>query len=464
MKEERYDAIVIGTGQGGKPLAADLARAGWRTAVVERGHVGGTCVNVGCTPTKTMIASARVAHLARRAGDYGVETGPVTVDLATVRERKRSIVHQFRTGSQQGLEKLKHLDLIIGTARFVGPHRVSVAVRDGGRRTLEAPQIVINTGAQPAIPKIAGLDAIEFLDSTSIMDLNEVPEHLLVIGGGYIGLEFAQMFRRFGSRVTIVQRSDQLLPHEDPDIAAAVQEILQQDGIEVLVDHEAVEVEMRDDRQIELHLRTSGGLKRMATGSHVLVAVGRVPNSEMLELAAAGIDADSAGYIRIDDELRTSAEGVYAIGDVVRGPQFTHISYDDYRILRANLLHGEAQSRANRLVPYTVYIDPQLGGVGLNERHANDRGIAYRVAKMPMSHVARALEVDETRGLMKVLVEEDSERILGASILAIEGGELMSMIQIAMMGELPFSALREGIFAHPTLAESFNNLFSSLGD
>ncbi|MDX1430040.1 MAG: FAD-dependent oxidoreductase, partial [Rhodothermales bacterium] len=358
----------------------------------------------------------------------------------------------------------ERLDLIMGTARFLSPHRVLVSVQDGGQRALEAPQIVINTGARPAIPTISGLDAIGFLDSTSIMELDEVPEHLLVIGGGYIGLEFAQMFRRFGSGVTIVQRSDQLLPHEDLDIATAVQEILQQDGIEVLVDHEAVEVKPRQDPRIELRLRTAGGANRKAYGSHLLVAVGRVPNSEMLELAGAGIDTDSEGYIRIDDKLRTSAEGVYAIGDVVPGPQFTHISYDDYRILRANLLRGEAQSRTNRFVPYTVYIDPQLGGVGLNERRAKKRGIAYRVATMPMTHVARALEVDETRGLMKVLVEKGSERILGASILGIEGGELMSMIQIAMMGDLPFSALREGIFAHPTLAESFNNLFASIGD
>jgi pyruvate/2-oxoglutarate dehydrogenase complex dihydrolipoamide dehydrogenase (E3) component len=452
---ERYDAIVIGAGQAGGPLSTALARSGRRTALIEREHVGGTCINEGCTPTKTMVASARVAYLARRGADYGVETGPVQVNLARVRERKRDIVKSFRTGSLRRIESTPGVELICAEARFSGPRRIAV---DG--RTLEAELVFINTGCRPAAPDVEGLDQVPSLDSTSIMELDQVPEHLLVLGGGYIGLEFGQMFRRFGSRVTIVQRGRQLLPLEDEDVAGAVCGILREDGIEVLLDSQAVRAAATDSG-VRLTVRTPEG-ERDLEGSHVLRAAGRVPNTDRLDPAAAGIAIDDKGFIKVNERLETSAPGVYALGDVKGGPQFTHISYDDFRVIRTNLLQSGRSCVTDRLVPYTVFIDPQLGRIGLSERDARRQGKPVRVARMPMSYVARALELDESRGLMKALVDPDSGQILGAAVLGIEGGELMAVLQLAMMGQVPYERLRDAVFAHPTLAESLNNLFSTL--
>ncbi len=459
---EKYDGIVIGTGQGGKPLAADLARAGWRMAIVEREHVGGSCVNVGCTPTKTMVASARVAYLARRGSEYGVVTGPITVDQAAVRARKRARVESFRSGSRRGLEKIDRLDLIMGEASFRSSRQIEVRLQDGGKRRLEAEKIFVNTGATPTIPDLPGLRDVAFLDSTSVMEVETVPEHLLVLGGGYIGLEFGQMFRRFGSRVTIVQRAHQLLHREDEDVAEQVRQILEEDGIEVLLDSEAVAVKAAAPGVI-VTIRTPGGERRIQA-TDLLVAVGRTPNTKALRLEAAGISPDRRGFVPVNERLETDVPGIYALGDVVGGPAFTHISYDDYRVLKAIHLGGADASTAGRLVPYTVFIDPQLGRVGWSEREARQRGQSYRLVQMPMTHVARALEMDETRGFMKVLIAPESGRILGAAILGIEGGEIMSMLQIAMMGDLPYTALRDGVFAHPTLAESLNNLFMRVDD
>ena len=454
---EQVDAIVIGAGQAGGPLSTALASAGRRTVLIERTHVGGTCINEGCTPTKTMVASGRVAYLARRGADYGVRTGPVQVDLARVRERKRAIVESFRGGSERRITGTPGVELVYGEARFTGPRTVAV---DG--RTLEAPLVVINTGGRPADPDVEGLERVGALNSTSIMELDAVPEHLLVLGGGYIGLEFAQMFRRFGSRVTVVQRGRQLLPLEDEDIAAAVLELLREDGVEVLLDAEA-RCAAPAAAGVRLVVRSPGG-DRTLEGSRVLLAAGRVPNTDRLGLEAAGIATDAKGYVRVNGRLETSVPGVYALGDVKGGPAFTHISYDDYRILRTNLLQGGDASTEGRPVPYTVFTDPQLGRIGLSERDARKQGRRYRIARMPMSYVARALEMDEPRGVMKALVDAESGRILGAAVLGIEGGELMAMLQLAMMGDLPYDRLRDAVFAHPTLAESLNNLFSSLED
>ena len=451
---ERYDAIVIGAGQAGGPLSTALARSGRRTALIEREHVGGTCINEGCTPTKTMVASARVAYLARRGADYGVETGPIQVNLARVRERKRDIVKRFRAGSLRRIEA-DGVDLICAEARFTGPRRVTV---DG--RSLEADLVFINTGCRPAAPGVEGLDQVPSLDSTSIMELDQVPEHLLILGGGYIGLEFGQMFRRFGSRVTIVQRDRQLLPLEDEDIAGAVCDILRADGIDVLLGSQAVRAAATESG-VRLTVRTSEG-ERHLDGSHVLRAAGRVPNTDRLDPAAAGIATDDRGFIRANERLETTASGVYALGDVKGGPQFTHISYDDFRVIRTNLLQSGRACVTDRLVPYTVFIDPQLGRIGLSERDAKRQGKPVRVARMPMSHVARALELDESRGLLKALVDPASGQILGAAVLGIEGGELMAVLQLAMMGQVPYARLRDAVFAHPTLAESLNNLFSTL--
>ena len=456
---EQYDAIVIGAGQGGGPLSTAFAHAGRRTAVIERVHVGGTCINEGCTPTKTMVASARAAYLARRGADYGVREVVTGVDMVRVRQRKRDIVESFRSGSERSILE-GGVDLLMGEARFTGPKTLAVSLNDGGTRSLAADTIVINTGARPSPLRIPGSESVPALNSTSIMELDSVPEHLLVLGGGYVGLEFGQMFRRFGSQVTLVHRGEQLLSREDADIAGEVADILRQDGIEVLLRTEPVRVERAADGALALTIRGPEG-ERTVAGSHLLVAVGRSPNTEALDVAAAGIRLDAHGFIPVNERLETNVPGIYTIGDVNGGPAFTHISYDDFRILRANLIEGGNASTTGRLVPYTVYIDPQLGRVGMTEREARAQGRRIRVAKMPMSYVARALEVDETRGSMKALVDADTDQILGCAVLGIEGGEIMSILEVAMLGHLPYPTLREAVFAHPTLAEALNNLFGS---
>jgi pyruvate/2-oxoglutarate dehydrogenase complex dihydrolipoamide dehydrogenase (E3) component len=457
---DHFDAIVIGSGQAGTPLSIAFAEAGRKTALVERQHVGGTCVNVGCTPTKTMVASARVAHLARRAADYGIHCGLVGVDISQIRRRKQKIVDDFRSGDQHRLESAKDLELIFGEARFTAPKVVEIKQRAGGTRTLTADSIFINTGARPARPRINGVDSVNALDSTSIMELQELPQHLLVLGGGYVGLEFGQMFRRFGSAVTVVQHGKQLLGREDPDVAAEVYKLLETDGIEILLETDAVGVHAGASG-VGLELRGPAGV-RTVTGSHLLLAVGRMPNSEQLNLAAAGVKVDARGFIPVDDRLQTNVPGVYALGDVNGGPAFTHISYDDYRIVRNNLLRSGQSSTTGRLVPYTVYIDPELGRIGLTAREARAQGRAIRVAKIPMAWIARAVETSESRGFIKAIVDAETRQILGAAILGVEGGEIMSMLQIAMMGKLPYTALEDGIFAHPTFAEGLNTLFMNM--
>lgn len=454
-----FDAIVIGTGQAGKPLALALAAAGWKTAVVERLHVGGTCVNVGCTPTKTLVASARVAYLARRAADYGVHSGDITVNLTEVRRRKQSVVDDFRNGGQRSLERAENIELIFGEAGFINPTTVAVKLNDGETRQLSAPKIFINVGCRPADPGIASSERVPVLDSSSIMELDELPEHLLALGGGYIGLEFGQMFRRFGSRVTIVQRAPQLLGREDQDVADEVAKILREDGVEVLLNTEATKVDRDDNGQIHLTVKTPEG-ERTITGSHLLAAAGRTPNSDSLNLPAAGVETDKAGFIKTNSKLETNVAGIYALGDVKGGPQFTHISYDDYRVIKANQIEGKNVTINDRLVPYTVFIDPQLARVGLSESEARAKGLNIKVAKMPMAYVARAIEMSETRGFMKAVIDSGNDQILGFTVLGVEGGEIMSMMEIAMMGRLPYTALRDAIFAHPTLAESLNNLLN----
>jgi len=456
-----YDAIVIGAGQAGGPLSTALARAGWKTALIERVHVGGTCINEGCTPTKTMVASARVAYLARRGADYGVHTGAVTVDMKKVRQRKRDIVDSFRGGSQRRIESTKDLDLLMGEASFVGPGVIEVHLNNGEPFQITSNTIFINAGARSAKAALAGLENVPTLDSTSIMELDEVPEHLLVIGGGYIGLEFGQMFRRFGSQVTIIQRGANLLAREDADVAGEVANIMREDGIEVLLETKPLRVEQAPNGAIQLAVQTSIG-ERTLTGSHLLLAAGRVPNTDWLNLDAAGVQTDKRGFIQVNERLETNMPGIYALGDIKGGPAFTHISYDDFRIIRTNLLEKGNASIHERLVPYTVFIDPQLGRVGLSEADARAQGRNIKVAKMPMNYVARALEVDESRGFMKALVDADTGQILGCAVLGIEGGEIMSTLQVAMMGKVPYTVLRDAVFAHPTLAESLNNLFSTL--
>lgn len=453
---EHCDAIVIGSGQAGTPLSVAFAEAGRKTILVESQHVGGTCVNEGCTPTKTMVASARVAYLARRGGDYGVQGCSVNVDMMKVRDRKRAIVQSFRGGSEVHMKETANLELVMGTAGFADPHTVEVQQK-GGTRTLSADLIFINTGTRAARPVLEGLEAVPYLDNASIMALDIVPEHLLVLGGGYIGLEFGQMFRRFGSRVTIVHPHAQLLTREDSDVAAEIAKILAEDGIDVVLETSPTHV-AQSANAIEVQIAAKKGT-RIIIGSHLLVATGRVPNTEALRLNVAGITTDDRGFVKTNDRLETNVPGVYALGDVKGGPAFTHISYDDYRVIKTNLLEGKNASITDRLVPYTVFIDPQLGRVGITEFEAQAKALDVEIAKMPMNRVARALETDESRGFMKAIIDSKTQQILGAAVLGIEGGEVMSIIEVAMMGRVPCTALRDGIFAHPTLAESLNNLF-----
>jgi len=406
-----------------------------------------------------MVASARVAYLARRGADYGVQTGGVSVDLKRVRQRKRDIVNSFRNGSQTRIEKTPNVDLIFGTASFTGTRTLRVRGKDGSERPLSADKIFVNAGTRASRPRIEGLDRVPFLNNISIMELETVPEHLLVLGGGYIGVEFGQMFRRFGSRVTIVQSGAQLLDREDPDVAQEVANIFQQDGIEILFQSKVERVGAANGRiQLEMN---NGGEKTTIEGSHILIATGRVPNSDTLNLPAAGIETDLRGLIKTNDRLETNVPGIYALGDIKGGPAFTHISYDDFRIIRSNVIEKKNVTIAGRLVPYVVFMDPQLGHIGMSEMEARKTNRKIRVAKMPMSYVARALELDESRGFMKAIVDVQTEQLLGATVLGIEGGELMAVFEMAMMGKVPYTALRDGIFAHPTLAESLNNLFSS---
>ena len=459
---EQLDAIVIGTGQGGKPLAGALAEAGWKAAIVEKAdRVGGTCVVTGCTPTKTMVASARVAHLARRAADYGVRTGPIEVDMTVVRRRKRDIVESWSASSRKGMERHKTLELIMGHARFSGPREVTVETHGGGTRVLTAGHIFVNVGTRPGMPPIPGLDEVGALNNESVMELGEAPGHLIVIGGGFVGLEFAQMFRRFGSRVTVLETQPHCLPREDEDVAQAIRQVLEEDGIEILCGSTVERVERGADGQVTVSAKRHDGA-RVVTGTHVLVAAGRVPNSDTLDPERAGLTLTAAGYIEVNDRLETNVPGIFALGDVNGGPPFTHVSYDDFRILKANILEGGQATTRSRVVPYTLYIDPQLGRVGLTEREAREQGYAVRVATLPMSRVARAIETDETRGVMKAVVDGQTGRILGAAILGIEGGEIATVIQVAMMAGLPYSVLKDGVFSHPTLSESLNNLFMAM--
>jgi pyruvate/2-oxoglutarate dehydrogenase complex dihydrolipoamide dehydrogenase (E3) component len=460
MNASQYDAIVIGSGQGGNPLAIALAKAGMRTALIERKHVGGTCINEGCTPTKTMVASGRVAYLARRAADYGVHTGPISIDLIKVRQRKRDIVATFRSGNERSIANTENLELIFGEASFTGPKAIAIRTKEGGQRTISAKRIFVNAGTRASTPRLDGLDGVQFLDNESIMELGAVPEHLLILGGGYIGLEFGQLFRRFGSRVTIVQPGGQLLTREDRDVAEEVAKILRQDGVEVALNTKATRVEQVGER-IRMQLESSGR-STVLEGSHLMVATGRVPNSDSLNLVAAGVRSDDRGFIQVNERLETNVEGIYALGDIKGGPAFTHISYDDFRILRANLLEGKSASTKGRQIPYCVFIDPQLGRIGMTETDARAQGRKIRVAKLAMTSVARALEVDETRGFMKALVDAETTQILGAAVLGLEGGEVMSVLETAIMGKLPYTALRDATYAHPTLTESLNNLFMAM--
>ena len=456
----KYDAIIIGSGQGGNPLSQNLADRGWSVALIEKAHLGGTCINTGCTPTKTMIQSAQVAHYARHAARWGVRACGVSVDLPAIVARKDKVVHGFRDGQQRRVDARKSLRLCRGQARFVGPQQLQV-----GDEQLESERIFINTGARPDLPRLPGLATVDYLTNASIMELHELPEHLLVLGGGYIGLEFGQMFRRFGSQVTVVHNSGQILSREDADVAAELQKALESEGIRFLLNAHATRVQKpvskSKDGRVSLAVDGSDGPTEVA-GSHLLVATGRKPSTDELDLDKAGVETDKSGFIKVNGRLETNVPGIWALGDVKGGPAFTHISYNDFQIIYGNLVEGKNLSTENRIVPYSVFTDPQLGGVGMTEKQARNRGYKLKIGKMPMSSVARAIERDETAGLMKIVVDASNDRILGASILATEGGELVQILGTLMLAGLPYTLLKGAIYTHPTLAEGFFGLMESV--
>ncbi len=424
-------------------------------AFVEKDQLGGTCVNTGCTPTKTMVASAQVAYYARNANRWGIRAGEVSVDLPTVVSRKDRVVAQSRSGLMRKVEERKKLRLYREHARFVGPHQVRI-----GEEVIESERIFIDTGARPESPPVEGLRGIDFLDNASIMRLTEVPEHLLVLGGGYIGMEFGQMFCRFGSRVTIVQRERQILPHEDADVAEALQHAVEAEGVHFVLGATASRVE-KQQGGIALSVEVEGTTETVR-GSHLLVATGRKPNTDDLGLQDAGVQTDERGFIRVNNRLETNVPGVWALGDVKGGPAFTHISFNDYQIVYANLIEGKTVTTDNRPVPYAVFTDPQLGRVGMTEQEARATERRLKIGKIPMSWVARAIEKDETAGLMKIVVDAESDRILGAAILASEGGEIVHMLHAVMLAGAPYTLLKGAIYIHPTLAEGFWTLMEAV--
>ncbi len=465
----RYDAIVIGAGSAGDPLARALAGAGRKTLLIERGAVGGSCTNVGCTPTKAYEASARMAHLARRMGEFGVAVTPPKVDLAKVKARKDAIIANMNRDTQAAFDDTPNLTLAHGEARFVSPHTLAVTPTLGEEGadvyTVEADTIVINVGARPLIPPVDGLTEVPFLTSDTIFELTELPERLIVMGGNYIGLEIAQTFQRFGSEVTIIHDQPRILDREDDDVSRLIEELLNDEGVTSHTGHRAILTRQNAEGEIIVtaqNLQTDETIT--LTGTHLLIATGRTPNTDRLDLRAAEIETDERGAVKVDERLQTNASGVWAAGDAAGSPQFTHIAYDDFCILQSQILGDGARTTKDRQIPYAVYTDPPLGRIGLNEGDAIEQKIPYRVARLPMTEVAFALETGETRGLWKAIIAKDSDEILGASTFGLQGGEVMAIIQTAMMGDLPYTALRDGVFAHPTLADQLNELFKEVGE
>jgi len=456
---ERFEVLVLGSGFGGKLLAWHLARSGRRTAVVERRWIGGSCPNIACLPSKNEIWSARVAHLARHAAQFGTVTGPVTTDMARVRQRKRDMVnkeielhlHNYKTSGAK---------LIMGTGHFVAPKTIEVRLNDGGTRALAGDQIFLNLGTHAAIPGVAGLADARPLTHIEALELDYLPSHLIVFGGGYVGLELAQAYRRFGSRVTVIEHGPQLMTREDPDVADEVQRILSDEGIGFLIGAEILNVYGRSGEEVNVAVRTTYGDQQIE-GSDILAATGRIPNTAGIGLEEAGVELDAHGYIRVNERLETTAPGVWAIGECAGSPQFTHVSIDDFRIIRDNLAGGSRSTR-NRLVPYCMFTDPPLARVGLSESEAQRQDIAVRVARLPMTGVRRTATTDETQGFMKVLVGGGDDRILGFTMIGAEAGEVMAAVQTAMLADLAYPRLRDAILAHPTMAEGLDALLSNV--
>ena len=456
---EQFEVLILGSGEAGKLLAWHMAGLGRRIAVVERRWIGGSCPNIACLPSKNEIWSARVAHLTKHAAQFGTMiAGAVTTDMAKVRLRKRNMVegeiafhlHNYQTTGSE---------LIMGAGRFVAPKTLEVQLNDGGTRVLAADQVFLNVGTHAAIPSVPGLAAARPLTHIEALELDYLPSHLIVVGGGYVGLEMAQAYRRFGSRVTVVQHGPQIMNREDPDVADELQRILSDEGIQILIAAETLNVNGRSGEAVSLTVRTTSGEQKIE-GSDILVASGRVANTAAIGLEQVGVKLDAHGYIRVNERLETTAPDVWAMGECAGSPQFTHVSHDDFRIIRDNLAGGNRSTR-DRLVPYCMFTDPPLAHVGLRESEAQHQGVAARVAKLPTSAVLRAETTDETQGFMKVLVGSD-DRILGFTMIGAEAGEVMTVVQTAMLAGLPFPKLRDAVIAHPTMAEGLGTLLANV--
>jgi len=456
---EQFEVLVLGSGQGGKLLAWHMARSGRRTAVVERRWIGGSCPNIACLPSKNEIWSAEVAHLTHHAAHFGTATGAVATDMAKVRQRKRDMVNREIDFHLQTY-KTSGAELIMGTGRFTAPKTLEVRLNNGGTRELLGEQVFLNVGTHAAIPGIPGLEAAQPLTHIEVLELDYLPPHLIVLGGGYVGLELAQAYRRFGSRVTVIQSGLQLMPREDPDVAAEMQRILSDEGIQILVAAETLNVYGRSGKEVSVTVRTTSGEQKIE-GSDILAAAGRVPNTAGIGLEESAIELNAHGYVRVNDRLETTAPNTWAMGECAGSPQFTHVSIDDFRIIRDNLAGGNRSTR-NRLVPYCMFTEPPLAHVGLSEAEAQRQGITLRVARLPMTGVRRTATTDEMQGFMKVLVGGNDDRILGFTMIGAEAGEVMAAVQTSMLADLPYPRLRDAILAHPTMAEGLSDLFSNI--
>lgn len=452
---ESYDILVFGGGKAGKTLAMEQAKAGKRVAVVEAGLIGGSCINIACIPSKALIRSAEVAHATRRAAEYGTEADNIRTSLDLVRNRTASVVAEM-VAFNQSIFDSSGFELVIGWGRFVSPKTISVETGNGVR-TLTGDKVYINLGTTAAIPDVPGLAAADPITHVEALQLGDMPTHLLVLGGGYIGMELGQAFRRLGAEVTILERGSRLAPREDEDVGVALLEVLEGEGVNVALDCNGTRVTGKSGQSVSV--TTADG--RVFKGSHLLVAAGRRPRTDGIGLELAGVELDSRGFVKVDENLRTTADGVWAMGEVAGTPMFTHASLDDYRIVSSQLKGGE-RTTEGRLIPYCVFIDPEFARVGLNESEARSRGLEYRIARLPMDVVPRARTLSQRKGFMKALVAKDTDQILGFSMLGVNAGEVMSVVQMAMLGKLPFTALRDGIFAHPTITEGLNMLFGNV--
>jgi len=456
---ERFEILVFGSGAGGKLLAWHMAGSGRKTAVVERRYIGGSCPNINCMPSKNEIWSAKVAHLARKGAEFGTMTGPVRVDMAKVRQRKRDMVDRQIAAHLQNY-KSSGAELIMGTGSFVAPKTLEVRLNDDGTRMLASDQVFLNVGTHAAIPSTPGLKAAQPLTNIEALDLDYLPPHLIVLGGGYVGLELAQAYRRFGSQVTIIQSGPQVMTREDPDVADEMQRILSEEGMQILVAAEPLNVHGKSGEEVSVTVRTTSGEQKIE-GSDILVAAGRIPNTFGIGLEKAGVELDDRGYIRVNERLETTASGVWALGESAGSPQFTHVSVDDFRIVRDNLAGGKRSTR-DRLVPYCLFTDPPLGHVGLSEGDAQRQGVTVRVARLPMSAVLRTEATGETQGFMKALVGGSDDRVLGFTMIGSEAGEVMVAVQTAILANLPYGRLRDAVLVHPTIAEGLGSLFSNV--